>query len=415
MFCLWNGLWGILVFTLIGVFLSDNPKKINWKNQFKMFFLLMALAVFFIKVSWGVLLIEYIADFFSSLYMATEKGIEFLFGNLANPMGPWGFIFLFKVIPIIIFFSALIAGLRYMGFIQRAVSGLGKILTPLMGTQNAETLCAAANSFLGQTEAPILIKDYLPSMSDSELFAVMVSGMGTISGGLLAVYGCLGIPIKHLLISSILSIPATLFFAKLVMPYSGNNTKEAVRVSKEDVGINLLDALAKGTIDGLNLAMIIAAILLVTISLLGIINNVFSFLSYLIVFGYQYFTGTVLQGDILSLEKILAFVGYPAAWLIGVSKDFLQEAASLIGTKIAVNEMIAYSKLVALNIDPRNLIILTYALCGFSNFSSIGIQIGGIGALCPEKRGIISKLGIKAVFTAACANLLIASIISFLI
>lgn len=407
-----RSLFGVFSIIIIGVFFSVDSKKIEWRKQCKIFSLLLLMAFFLLKFSIGVYFIKIIANIFVNLYGSAEKGIQFLFGSLSDFSGPWGFIFAFRVIPVIIFFSALIAALNFLGWIEKAVTFVGKIVSPLMGTRKAETLCAIANSFLGQTEAPILIKDYLSAMSDSEIFAVMVSGMGTISGALIAVYGVLGVSINHLLISSFLSIPATLFVAKLWVPLEDNSFKEdTTKKSIQKKDFNILDAIAQGTFEGLSLALNIGAILLVTISLLGLIDSLFScfytFISTSI--------GLSVNQYFFSLKNIFSILGIPAAWVIGISKEGLYFAASLIGTKITVNEMLAYSNLFHFKFCERDTILLTYALCGFSNFSCIGIQIGGISVLAPEKRSVISKYGFKAVFAAACSNILVACIVNLII
>jgi CNT family concentrative nucleoside transporter len=394
---------GIVVVFIISYAMSNEKKKIAWKNIFIMFGSIWVLAYIFFRLRAGVLILNTIASLFEMLYRSADVGIEFLFGKLSNPSLAWGFIFAFKILPVIIFFSALISIAYYVGVIQYIVERVGWLVRPLFGTSGPETLCAVANSFLAQTEAPMLIKTYLKDMSQSEIFVVMVSGMGTISAGILAVYASMGIPIQHLLISSIISVPATIMIAKLWFPDKSVKIEKCAAV-KEKIAYNILDACSKGASEGLYLALNVGAMLLVTLSIIGILNGIIEYISYVFNFSHIY-----------SFKDIFSCIAYPCAWVLGVPDSEIASVAQLIGAKVAINEMIAYSSLVQQSLSPYTVAITTYALCGFSNFSCIGIQLGGIGAMEQSTRSTISSLGVYAVFAAALSNILTACIAGFFI
>lgn len=394
------GIFGIF---LISFLMSENKSKIAWKNIFFMFISIWIFAYFLLHSYVGINFISTIASGVDWLYSAGLEGIKFLFGELVNTSGVWGFLFAFRVLPMVIFFSALTSILYYFGVIQWFVGIVGFVFRPLYGTTGPETFCAIGNSFLSQTEAPLLIKSYLKHMSESEIFVVMVSGMATISSGLFAVYSMLGISVKHLLVSSILSIPASLVIAKLWIPQTGReNIKE--KMIKNDRDDSFFGALGAGTSNGLMMALNIGAILLVIIAFLFCINHFISFaVSFL--FNIQNFT----------LESLFSIIMWPATWAMGIPSSEISTVASLLGSKIAVNEMIAYLALAKLNLSTQATIYATYALCGFSNFSCIGIQISGIGSMEESIKPTLSKLGLKAVFAAALTNLLVTYIIGFFI
>jgi CNT family concentrative nucleoside transporter len=394
---------GIVGVLLISFLMSENRNKIAWRSIFFMFISIWIFAYFFLHSYVGINFISSISNGVDWLYGAGLEGIKFLFGELTNTSKAWGFLFAFRVLPMVIFFSALTSILYHFGIIQWFVGIVGFIFRPLYGTTGPETFCAIGNSFLSQTEAPLLIKSYLKHMSESEIFVVMVSGMATISSGLFAVYSMLGISVKHLLVSSILSMPASLVIAKLWIPQTGReNIKE--KMIKGDRDDSFFGALGAGTSNGLMMALNIGAILLVIIALLFCINHFISFVVSSI-FNIQNFT----------LESLFSIIMWPATWAMGIPSSEISTVASLLGTKIAVNEMIAYLALAKLNLSTQATIYATYALCGFSNFSCIGIQISGIGSMEESIKPTLSKLGLKAVFAAALTNLLVTYIIGFFI
>lgn len=389
---------GIVCILACGLLLSHNRRAISTRTVLSGLVLQIALAVCLLKTAGGISAVAIIAQGVSNLYSYARVGSQFLFGDLGNPMGPWGFIFAVNVLPMIIFFGAFMAVLFWAGIIQSVVQVLAWGVRPLLGTSGAETLCAVANSFLGQTEAPLVIRQYLKNMTKSELFVVMVSGMATISGAILAVFVAMGVPAEHLLAASVMAIPASIVMAKLVVPETENSETACNSVTVQKNSDKLLGAISQGTTDGLQLAVNVAAMLISFLALLALLNGVL---------GYIY--------PELSLERIVGIICYPFALFLGFTGTEAFTVAQLLGTKVAINELIAYKNMLDAHLSERTVSIVTYALCGFSNISCIGIQIGGIGALVPEKREWLIELGWYAVITAALANLLSATIVAILI
>ena len=358
--------------------------------------------------------------------MAADEGLTFLFGNLTDASMPWGFIFVVKVLPIIIFFGAFMALLFHFGLVQKAIAGVNWLIRPLLGTSGAETLCAISNSFLGQTEAPLLVRHYLVNMTKSEMLVVMVSGMATISGAILVVFAAMGVPASHLLASSVMSIPASIIIAKILLPETEKpKTIDHAQIKMERTSTNVLDAISTGTSDGLQLALNVGAMLLSFLALLALINYILGYASEqgnnLIWYVNQWLFSAgstwkiTWQLPIISVEYVFSYLLSPFGYLLGFTGNEALAAGQLIGTKVAVNELIAYSKMVTMGLSERTVNILTYALCGFSNFSCIGIQIGGIGALVPQKRQLLTELGLYAVLGGALSNLLSAMIAALLL
>jgi concentrative nucleoside transporter, CNT family len=403
-------LLGIAVILGLAVLMSNNRARINWKLVTVGLMLHSLLAVLVLKTVYGREVLEYVAGGFTKLYSVADKGIEFVFGRLADIHQPWGFVFAIKVLPVIIFFSALMSMLFYLGIVQRLVMAINMVIRPLLGTTGPETLCAIANSFLGQTEAPLLIKHYLKSMTKSEFLVVMISGMGTISGSILAVFAVMGVPATHLLAASVMAIPATILISKIIYPETEETQAMCdATASYEMHSGNLLDAISQGTSDGLSLALNVGAMLISFLALLGMLNAILGFSCLKL--------NELFHLDLpsITLDKIFAWVGMPFGWLLGLTGHQAYDAGQLLGTKVAVNELVAYDKMLKMGLPERTVNILTYALCGFSNFSCIGIQIGGIGALVPDKRAWLSQLGLRAVFGGALANLLSAMVASLLL
>lgn len=398
---------GIIVILGIAWLFSRNKGAINIKLVFNALIMQALLAFIVLRTVWGHETTAYVAYLIRQLYMAAESGINFVFGALSTPQAPWGFIFAIHVLPIIIFFGALMSLLFHLGFIQRAVAAINYVVQPVLGTSGAESLCAIANSFLGQTEAPLLIKHYIKSMTRSEVLVVMVSGMGTISGAILAVYAAMGVPAVHLLSASVMAIPATILIAKILYPETEKpqTAGRAVAVALESPSGNVLDAIAQGTSDGLQLALNVGAMLIAFIALIGMINSLLGFfcIKSQLVATYLSLPITI---PCLTLQDIFAYVFAPFGYLMGLTGVEIFRAGTLIGTKITINEMVAFSDMLSMDLSPRATALLTYALCGFSNFSCIGIQIGGIGALAPSKRATLSELGLYAVLGGTLANLL---------
>ncbi len=401
---------GIAVIIGLAVLMSNNRRNIPWRLVLTGLLLHASLAFLVLKTTIGYQVIAYIAGLFTTLYQAAERGINFVFGNLANPAGPWGFVFVIKVLPVIVFFGAFTSLLFYLGIIQFIVQGINRLIRPLLGTTGPETLCAVANSFLGQTEAPLLIKHYLKRMTKSEFLVMMISGMGTISGSILAVFAVMGVPATHLIAASVMAIPATILIAKIIYPETEHPDAMCdATASIELQSGNALDAISQGTSDGMYLALNVGAMLIAFLAILEVLNGFLGFACLTL----NTYVG--LHLPIITLNMIFSWICLPFGWLLGFTGNEAFQAGQLIGTKIAVNEVVAYSEMLHMGLSARSIAIITYALCGFSNFSCIGIQIGGIGSLVPEKRKWLSELGMRAVFGGALANLLSAMMANLLL
>jgi CNT family concentrative nucleoside transporter len=389
---------GIGVFLLIAFIFSTKKKKINYIRALAAICMQFLLAFFVLKTAIGFKIFAGIAKGFQVLYSFTDAGIGFLFGNLANASGPWGYVFAVKVVPIVIFFGALMAMLYHLGVIQVLVSMIAFVIRPLLGTSGAETLCVTAKSMMGPTEAPLLIKKHLKSMTDSEMFTVMVSGMAMIAASVMAAYGSMGVPLIHMITASIMSIPGSILIAKIMVPETDvPETAAGNKMDTQKDSLNLLDAIAIGTTDGLKLAASVAAMLVAFVSLMAMVD-------YLLVF----FTG-------FSLNMIFAKLFYFVAALIGVNGADKEAAGTLLGQKLVINEFIAYVNFVKIALAEKSKIVLTYALCGFSNISVIGILIAGIGSMAPTKRAFLTKFGIRALLAGTLVNLINAAIAGLLI
>lgn len=394
---------GILAVLAVAALFSRKRSAINYRLTLMGLCMQFAIALAILHTTIGHKVIAGIADGVAALYRAADQGVSFLFGSLADASGAWGFIFAVKVLPIIVFFGAFMSLLYYFGIIQRFVIAINYLVQPVLGTTGPETLCAVANSFLGQTEAPLVIRHYLARMTKSEMLVVMVSGMGTISGSILAVYASIGVPAQHLLAASMMAIPATIIIAKILYPADHEEVAAEETVKVEAAQGNVFDALAQGTSDGLMLALNVGAMLIAFLSLIGLINSLLA-----VVCGWAGFAPW-------SLQMILGYICTPIGWLMGLSGQEMAAASELVGIKVAVNEMVAFMTMLSMQLSERTVAILTYALCGFSNFSCIGIQIGGIGALVPSKRAVLSELGLYAVLGGALANLLSAFMVGLLL
>jgi len=406
---------GIAVMVVIAYLFSNNRSKIDFKLVRNGLLLQASLAVFILKTSIGYAIFNGISTGISNLYRFAETGINFVFGNLANPAGPWGVVFAIRVLPIIIFFGAFTSLLFHLGIIQRFVAILTYVIRPILGTSGVETLCAVANSFLGQTEAPLLIKHYLKDVTKSEMMVVMTSGFATVSGSLLAVYASMGVPAIHMLAASVMAIPGSIVMSKILYP----ETETSKLANRSDAPVssnaaNVLDAISMGTSDGLFLALNVAAMLIsflgliaLTNSLLGLVTNLSNYL--------LPFVGSAYIFAPLNLNVIFSYVFAPISYLMGFAGTEALNVGNLLGIKITANEFIAFNTMLGMQMSYRTQAILAYALCSFANFSCIGIQIGGIGVLVPDKRVWLSQLGVRALFAATLANLTSALIAGLLI
>ncbi len=423
-----RGVLGMIVLLVIAYLFSNNKKAINWKTIGIGLGAQLLLAIGVLKISFVQTVFEFVGNIFVKILDFTAAGSEFLLGDMMN-VDSFGFIFLFQVLPTIIFFSALTSVLFYLGVIQIVVKGMAWILTKLMGISGAESLSVAGNIFLGQTEAPLMIKAYLERMTRSEILLVMIGGMATVAGGVLAAYiGFLGgdDPVlrlefaKHLLAASVMAAPGAIVISKLLYPQQ-EPVDADVKVSTDKIGSNILDAIANGTTEGLKLAANVGAMLLVFIAFIAMINYGFGKLGELT--GLDQFLANNTPYNKLSLEAILGTVFAPLMWLIGVAREDMMLMGQLLGIKLAASEFVGYIQLADLK-NPvsalhftynKSVIMATYMLCGFANFASIGIQIGGIGSLAPGQRKTLSEFGMKALIGGTIASLLSATIAGMII
>lgn len=400
------GILGIIVLLGIAYLLSENKKKINWKLVATALGLQVAFALLILKVPAGKAFFEWISGGITSLLGFASEGTNFLFGSLTN-QEIHGNIFVFTALPTIIFFSALMGILYYLGIMQAIVKFIAKGICKLLGTSGAETLSAVGNIFLGQTEAPLLVKPYINKMTKSEITTVMIGGMATVSGGVMAGYIAMGVNAGHLLAASIMAAPAGLAFAKILVPETEEpETKNTTDIETEKTASNVVEAAANGASDGLSLALNVGAMLLAFVALMAFLNAVLGGIGGF--FGFPE----------LSFQWILGKIFTPLAFVMGVPVTDLGTAGSLIGEKIILNEFVAYSSLSGYIgsgvLQEKTIMILTYALCGFANISSIAIQIGGIGGMAPDRKTTIAKLGFKALIGGALATCLTATIAGLL-
>lgn len=429
---LFRGIIGILFLIFISYILSSNKKSINWRTATFGLILQIILAIGILKVTYIKVIFESAGKVFIKILDFTQEGTKFLFAELGtNPplMDSAYTNFIVVILPTVIFFSALTSVLFYLGIIQKIVKFLAMLLSKILGISGPESLSVAGNIFLGQTESPLMIKAYLEKMSKSEILLVMIGGMATVAGGVLAAYiGFLGgdnaemkiYYAKHLLAASVMAAPGAIVISKILFPETEKVYKD-VKISKEKIGTNLLDSISIGTSEGLKLAVNIAAMLLVFIAFIAMFNFILSSIGSIFNINDWIDKNTVYNE--LSLELILGYIFAPVMWLIGVAKEDITLMGQLLGIKLAASEFIGYIQLAnlkdAANIMhlsyQKSIIIATYMLCGFANFASIGIQIGGIGALEPKQRKNLSKFGFKALIGGTIASLLSATIAGMII
>ena len=423
-----RGAIGMLAILIIAFIFSSNRKMIKWKTIGIGLSAQLLLAIGVLKVPFIQAAFEWVGNIFVLILDFTKAGSEFLLGGMMN-VESFGFIFLFQVLPTIIFFSALTSVLFYLGVIQVIVRGLAWILTKLMGISGAESLSVAGNIFLGQTEAPLMIKAYLEKMTRSEILLVMVGGMATVAGGVLAAYiGFLGgsDPLlrlqfaKHLLAASVMAAPGAIVVSKILYHQQAAVDNNAT-VSTDAIGSNILDSIANGTTEGLKLAANVGAMLLVFIAFIAMINHIFGWIGDLT--SLNALISEYTPYDKFSLESILGLIFSPLMWLIGVAKEDMMLMGQLLGIKLAASEFVGYIQLAELKnaantlhfTYEKSVIMATYMLCGFANFASIGIQIGGIGSLAPGQRKTLSEFGMKAVLGGTLASLLSATLAGMII
>ena len=422
---LWRGILGMLALVLISYLFSANRKAINWKTVGIGLGIQVVLAISILKVSFVRMFFEFLGKIFNELLNFTLAGSEFILGNLLNLENPnIGYIFAFQILPTIIFFSALTSVLFYLGIIQKIVKGLAWLLTKSLGISGPESLSVAGNIFLGQTESPLMIKAYLEKMNKSEILLVMIGGMATVAGGVLAAYiGFLGGNdqqlrlefARHLIAASVMAAPGAIVISKILYPQT-ESVNTDVSVSSEKIGANLLDAIANGTTEGLKLAVNVGAMLLVFVAFIAMINGILGWAGDLTTLNDWIAANSAYNQ--LSLESILGTIFAPLMWLTGVQTADIMQMGPLLGIKLAASEFVGYIQLAELKditnathfTYNKSVIMATYMLCGFANFASIGIQIGGIGSLAPGQRKTLSEFGMRAVLGGSIASLLSATI-----
>jgi CNT family concentrative nucleoside transporter len=426
---LWRGVLGMVALILIAFFFSANKKAIDWKKVAIGLSIQLLIAVGVLKIEFIQSIFEFIGEVFIEILAYTKAGSEFLFAGIVGDMNKFGYIFAFQVLPTIIFFSALTSLLFYLGIIQKVVKILAIGLSKFLGISGTESLSVAGNIFLGQTEAPLLIKAYLEKMNKSEMLLVMVGGMATVAGAVLAAYiGFLGggdkalelVFAKHLLAASVMAAPGAIVISKILYPQT-EKVNADVRVSQETIGSNILDAIANGTTQGLRLAVNVGAMLLVFVAIIAMLNGILGWVGDITTLNTIIAENSAYK--LLSLEFILGSIFAPLMWLIGVPTQDISMMGQLLGIKLAASEFVGYIQLAELkNVANathltfnKSIIMATYMLCGFANFASIGIQIGGIGSLAPGQRKVLSEFGMKALIGGTIASLMSATIAGMII
>ncbi len=431
-----RGALGLAVLIGIATLFSSDRRRIQWHIVGAGVTLQIVFALLVLKTVPGNLLFSWIGQGFAQLLNFTSAGAQFIFGPLGSATGPVGVVFAFQILPTIIFFGSIMSVLYYLKLVQPVVRVIGIGMAKMMRLSGAESLSAAANIFIGQTEAPLVVRPYIAGMTRSELFALMVGGMATIAGGVMAAYiQFLGgtdpvqqaLFAKHLLSASIMNAPAALLLAKVMIPETGiPETAGNAKLSEEKNGDNVLEAAAAGASDGLMLALNVGAMLLAFIAIIALLNAILGWVGHPVIgtgdralYNLNTLVADATGGrfQTLSLEALFGFLLAPLAWVIGVDWSDALVFGSLLGQKVAINEFVAYLALADARalMNERSVIIATYALCGFANFSSIAIQIGGIGGLAPTRRAEVAQLGLRAVLAGTLATLMSATIAGVLV
>jgi CNT family concentrative nucleoside transporter len=423
-----RAIFGLAIFVGIAWIASDNRKAINWRLVLSGLILQIVIGVLVLKVGFVADIFVKIGVGFTTFISYTRNGTQFLFGKLGLIGEPIGFVFAFQVLPIIIFFSAVTAGLYYLGILQKIVYGIAWVMSKTMKLSGAESLSAAGNIFLGQTEAPLLVKPFVRTMTRSELNCLMTGGMATLAGSVMASYismlggGNAAVEAQfasYFLTASIMNAPAALLMSKIILPETQEiDTK--LQVSKESLGVNVIDAIATGAADGLKLALNVGGMLIAFIAIVALLNGILGWIGDWT--GLNTIINHTTNGVFkeFSLQYLFGLVGQPIAWVMGVDWENSLVVGSLIGQKTAINEYIAYDQLTKFKmmegvLTQKSIVIATFALCGFANFSSIAIQIGGIGGMAPERQSDISRLGLRALLGGSLATFMSATIAGALI
>jgi concentrative nucleoside transporter, CNT family len=401
-----TGLFGIVLILGIGVAFSRNRRAISWRVVAWGVGLQVVFAIFVLRVPFGRDLFRWLGAAVTSILNFSYAGSEFVFGEIGKHNSSIGMVFAFQIMPAIIFVSALFAIMYYLGIMQFVVKMLAIAMNKIMGASGAESLNVAASIFMGQTEAPLTIRPFLPRMTRSELMTVMTAGMAHVSGSIMAAYIAFGIEARHLLTAVIMTAPGTIMMAKIIEPETEQpETLGGVKVDIPRTDVNVLDAAARGTSEGLHLMLNVIAMLISFIALIALVNGMLG-----LVHGYV----SWVPGD---LQTILGWIFRPIAWVMGVPWHDSGTVGALLGERMVINEFIAYAHLGPLktSLDPVSFTIATFALCGFANLSSVGIQIGGIGALAPDRKHDLARLGFRAMIAGTLANFLSATLAGILL
>ncbi len=402
-----TGILGLLTMLALAWLFSTNRRAIKLKTVLWGLGLQILFAFFALKSKTGLAVFNWLGQKVTRLLSFSYVGSEFVFGELGKQKSSLGVIFAFQVLPTIIFIASLFALLYYLGVMKWIIQAAAWVMQRVMGASGAESLNVAASIFMGQTEAPLTIRPFLPDLTQSELMTVMTSGMAHVSGGIMAAYIAFGADAKHLLTAVIMTAPGTLLMAKMLVPETEQSrTAGGVKMPEMEKDTNFLAAISRGTGDGLNLAINVAAMLIAFIALIALTNGIMGHMhNFLALHHMAWFPS--------SLQQIFGWVLAPVAWLIGIPWHDCRSIGNLLGIRMVLNELVAFSYLGPMKgvLDPRSFTIATFALCGFANFSSIGIQIGGIGALAPNRRGDLARFGIRAMLAGTMANLMSASIV----
>jgi CNT family concentrative nucleoside transporter len=408
-----TGVLGIVAILLVAYLFSTARKSIRLRTIVVGLVLQFVFAILVLRVALGVRAMTIAGDAVNRLLSYSYAGSQFVFGDLGSKVSRFGVVFAFQVLPIIIFIAAFFSILYYYGVMQFIIRQFAKVMMRFMGASGAESLNVAASIFMGQTEAPLTIRPYLPKVTQSELMTIMTSGMAHVSGAMLGAYILLGIEARHLLGAVIMTAPGTILISKMLVPETGKPLTAGVAkldVELDEKSSNMLDAAAKGTTDGLHLALNVAAILISFLALIALLDGLLGGThNFLAAHGFRWFPA--------KLETIFGVIFAPIAWLIGVPWHDCLSVGNLLGTRMVLNELVAFTMLSAqkASLDPRSFTIATFALCGFANLGSIGIQIGGLSALAPNRRQDLAKLGFRAMIAGTLANLMSASIVGILI
>ncbi len=401
-----TGLLGLVLILALCYLLSTSRKSIRPSLLLWGLSLQFGFAFLVLKTDFGKLF-EIASIAVNALLEYTESGSQFLFGPLGAKSGPFGVVFAFQVLPIVIFIASLFSILYYFGVMQIVIKGMAWLMQRIMGASGAESTNVAASIFMGQTEAPLTIRPFLPRLTESELFTVMTCGMAHVSGAVMAAYvKFAGVDIKHLLTAVIMTAPATLLLAKMLVPETGTpETTGTVKIEVEKPGVNVIDAAARGAGDGLQLALNIGGMLIAFLALIAMLNGMLGWAHSAVSFVPE------------SMQKLFGIIFAPVAWILGVSWKDATAVGDLLGTRMVLNEFIAFLRLgeIKSTLDNRSFVIATFALCGFANFSSIAIQIGGIGALAPSRKSDLARLGLKAMMAGTLANFMSACIAGLLL